>query len=79
MDPCKVLSTGGTLCERGLAYARDVREYIFPKNGKSFSVVDGGPIEIPAQLSVIRNLLKAIEGGLCIWKSVNGSAFSLYG
>lgn len=68
MDPCKVVSSGDTLYERGRAYARDVMQYIFSKDGKPFSVVDQVQIEIPTQLSVIPNLLKAIEQGLGIGK-----------
>lgn len=73
-DPCKILTSGDTLCERGRAYARDVVQYVFWKEGKPFSVLDNKidgekvQIEIPAQLNVIRDLLKATEKGLMIGK-----------
>jgi hypothetical protein len=40
IDPSMVLSLGGTLCELDGAYARDVVQYIFSKDGKAFPVVD---------------------------------------
>ena len=61
---------GGTLCERGHAYARDVAQYIYSKGGKAYSVIDRAAndarvqIEIPPECYVIRDLLKAVDKGL---------------
>jgi hypothetical protein len=59
--------TGGTLCERGYAYARDVAQYIYSKAGKAYSVIDRSAtgahveIEIPAKYDAIRGLLRVMD------------------
>jgi hypothetical protein len=64
--------TGGTLCERGRAYARDVAQYVYSKAGKAYSVIDRSAtdacvqIEIPAKCDAIRGLLRALDEGLKI-------------
>ena len=69
-DPYKVYLQGGTLCDRGHAYARDVGQYIYTKAGKAYSSLDKDKgdsrvqIEIPASCDSIRGLLKAIAEGL---------------
>jgi hypothetical protein len=69
-DPFRVYMKGGTLCDRGHAYARDVAQYVYSKAGKAYSVVDRNAndarvqIEIPARCDAIRGLLKAVDQGL---------------
>ena len=69
-DPFRVYLHGGTLCDRGHAYARDVAQYVYSKAGKAYSVVDRNAtdarvqIEIPAKCDAIRGLLKAVDQGL---------------
>ena len=71
-DPYRVYMKGGTLCDRGHAYARDVAQYVYSKAGKAYSVIDREEtdtrvqIEIPARCDAIRNLLKAVDQGLKI-------------
>ena len=62
---------GGTLCSKGNQRALDVSQYVFNRGGQSFSVVDldsNRPVqmEIPADCTVVRELLKAMERGLRI-------------
>ncbi len=83
-DPYKVLLSGANLCELGRAYARDVMKFIFPKDGKPFSVIDyefyGEVVQLrlPEQLNFIENLLKAIEGGLWIGKGQSRPKHTVY-
>jgi hypothetical protein len=69
-DPYRVYMEGGTLCERGHAYARDIAQYVYSKAGKAYSVIDRCAtdarvqIEIPVKCDAIRGLLKAVEHGL---------------
>ena len=69
-DPLRVYEEGGTLCERGHAYARDVAQYVYSKAGEAYSVIDRYAtdarvqIEIPAKCDAIRGLLKAVDHGL---------------
>ena len=62
---------GGTLCSEGHQRALDVAQYVFNiKAGQTFSIVDldGNrrvEMEIPADYAVVRELLKAMERGLC--------------
>jgi hypothetical protein len=71
-DPFHVYMKGGTLCDRGRAYARDVAQYIYSEAGKVYSVNDCNTtddqvqIEIPPQYDVVRGLLEAVDRGLKI-------------
>jgi len=71
-DPFRVYVKGGTLCDRGHAYAKDVAQYVYSKAGKAYSVVDREDtnarvqIEIPPRCDAIRGLLKAVDQGLKI-------------
>jgi len=68
-DPYSVYMKGGSLCERGNAYVRDVTQYVYSKIGKAYSVIDRSAndarvqIEIPAKCDAIRVLLKAVNQG----------------
>ena len=72
VDPYHAYMKGGTLCDRGNAYARDVAQYIYSKNGKAFSVIDRDAsdirvqIEIPPRCEAVRRLLNAVDKGLKI-------------
>jgi hypothetical protein len=69
-NPCRVYIMGGTLCERGHAYARDIAQYVYSKAGKAYSVIDRSAtdarvqIEIPPNCDAIRGLLRAVDKGL---------------
>jgi hypothetical protein len=69
-DPFHVYMKGGTLCDRGNAYARDVAQYIYSKAGKAYSIIDRDvsdlrvQIEIPPRCDAVRRLLKAVDKGL---------------
>ena len=69
-DPYGTYMRGGTLCDRGHAYARDVGQYIYSKGGRPFSVVDRKvsdekvQVEIPASCDAVRGLIKAVDRGL---------------
>jgi hypothetical protein len=71
-DPFYIYMKGGTLCDRGHAYARDVVQYIYSKAGKAYSVVDRDAndlrvqIEIPPRCDAVSKLLKAADRGLKI-------------
>ena len=59
------------LCDRGYRYARDVANYIFPRNGKYFSVVASEKgsrvqVKIPREAQGVRSLLAAIEDDLIL-------------
>ena len=67
-DPYRVYIQGGTLCDRGHAYAKDVAQYVYSKGGKPYSSLDKSrgstvQIEIPAGCDAIRGLLKAVDRG----------------
>ena len=67
--PYEVHRRGGTLCSKGHARALDVAQYVFSRGSQAFSVVDldGNrrvQMEIPADCSAVRELLKAMERGL---------------
>lgn len=69
IDALETLREGRTLCDRGLARANDVANYIFSKQGKAYSVVDREHnaevlVSIPRQHKAARRLLRAIEEGL---------------
>ncbi|KAK4692603.1 hypothetical protein P7C71_g4632, partial [Lecanoromycetidae sp. Uapishka_2] len=67
--PYEVHKKGGSLCSKGHQRALDVTEYVLNKAGQAYSMVDldGNQrvqLEIPADCSVVRELLKALERGL---------------
>ncbi|KAK5459612.1 hypothetical protein LTS15_003741 [Exophiala xenobiotica] len=63
---------GAALCDRGWRYARDVASYVYPHNGKPFSVVDreqGDEIELQLDEDISEStlaLMFAMEHGLWI-------------
>jgi len=63
---------GGTLCDRGHAYARDVGKYIYSKAGKPFALLDRQmtgdrvQVEVPADCDSVRGLIKAFDRGMKI-------------
>jgi hypothetical protein len=63
---------GGTLCDCGYAYARDVAQYTYSKDGKAYSVIDRdasdlrAQIEIPPQCDAVRGLSRAVDKGLSV-------------
>ena len=69
-DPYDTYLRGGTLCDRGNAYARDVAQYIYNKSGRPYSVIDRKvsgervQVEIPASCKAVRGLIKAADRGL---------------
>ncbi|KAL4754517.1 hypothetical protein BDW72DRAFT_166377 [Aspergillus terricola var. indicus] len=72
-DPRRAQADGETLCRRGTEYALDVAAYLYSKNRKSFSVVDrdlNQPtlVNIPRRCIATRDLLLALEDGLCLRK-----------
>ncbi|KAM0794913.1 hypothetical protein BDR22DRAFT_780889, partial [Usnea florida] len=73
--PYEVYRKGGSLCSKGHQRARDVTQYVVSKAGQTFSTVDleddqRVQMEIPADCSVIRELLKALERGLRLRRKV---------
>ena len=69
--PYEVYRKGSKLCSKGNSRALDVRQYIFNKAGQAYSVVDLNnnqllQVEIPADCSAVRELLRAMERGLYI-------------
>ncbi|KIW20645.1 hypothetical protein PV08_01222 [Exophiala spinifera] len=64
------LQSGSGLCKRGLVYARRVARYVYPINGKPYSVIDkrnGNDVELilsGAVSDAIQSLLFAFEHGL---------------
>lgn len=66
------LQQGAALCDRGWSYAREVARYIYPHNGKPFSVIDreeGDEVELELDEDIselIRALLFAMEHGLWV-------------
>lgn len=58
-----------SLCERGIAFAKDVAQYLYGNEGRAYSKVESQGnksthIEIPPDCEVVRQLLKAIEKGM---------------
>ena len=51
-DPFRVYVNGGTLCERGHAYARDVAQYVYSKASKAYSVVDRNAVDARVQIEI---------------------------
>ncbi|KAG8532919.1 uncharacterized protein KY384_002797 [Bacidia gigantensis] len=74
-DPYKTHLKGGSLCAKGTRRAQDVADYVINKAGLAFSVVDLEQkhkriqVEIPADCSAVRDLLKAMERGLRLQSS----------
>ncbi|GAM34247.1 hypothetical protein EIK77_002042 [Talaromyces pinophilus] len=69
VDALDAFREGRLLCDRGLAYARDVANYVFTKSGKAYSAVDNEHdeevlVRIPREYKACRRLLLAIEEGL---------------
>ncbi|OKL56228.1 hypothetical protein UA08_08383 [Talaromyces atroroseus] len=69
IDALDTFREGRSLCDRGLAHAKDVANYVFSKQGKAYSVVNKEHneevlIRIPRQHRAARRLLRAIEEGL---------------
>lgn len=71
-DPVEAFHSVGSLCDSGNKYARDLAQYIYSKNGKAYSVVDRQQrhekimVEVPANLSVVKKLCKAVDAGLTL-------------
>jgi len=68
-DPYRTYKVNNTLCDRGHAYARDIRQYIYAETGQLFSVTDAQTgarvqVEVPAGYKAVRGLFKAINEGL---------------
>lgn len=68
-DALDAYREGRLLCERGLAYARDVANYVFTDSGKAYSAVDREHgeevlVRIPREYKACRRLLLAVEEGL---------------
>ncbi|EEA28209.1 hypothetical protein TMatcc_003474 [Talaromyces marneffei ATCC 18224] len=68
-DALDAFREGRLVCDRGLAYARDVANYVFTKSGKAYSAVDNEHdeevlVRIPREYKACRRLLLAIEEGL---------------
>lgn len=68
-DALDAYREGHLLCERGLAYARDVANYVFTDSGKAYSAVDREHgeevlVRIPREYKACRRLLLAVEEGL---------------
>lgn len=73
--PCETHRRGSTLCAKGHQRALDVAQYAVNKAGRTFSVVDLDgdrrvQMEIPADCSAVRELLKATERGLRLRRKV---------
>ncbi|BAE57111.1 unnamed protein product [Aspergillus oryzae RIB40] len=65
-DPLRARKDDRSLCERGHQYAVDVADYLYSKNGKSYSTLDrerNQPtlVKIPRDCRAVRALLLAIE------------------
>jgi hypothetical protein len=69
VDALDAFREGRLLCDRGLAYARDVANYVFTKSGKAYSAVANEHdeevlVRIPREYKACRRLLLAIGEGL---------------
>jgi hypothetical protein len=65
----ETLKDGRSLCEQGHAGAHTLKQYIYSRNGKYYSVVDAESgkstrVKLPRDAYSVRNLLTAIEQGL---------------
>lgn len=77
-DPLKAHEENRSLCERGHQYAIDVADYLYSKNGKSYSALDrelNQPtlVKIPRTCLAVRALLLAIEDGLRLNRKGRGA------
>ncbi|GAB1202869.1 hypothetical protein BDV32DRAFT_118540 [Aspergillus pseudonomiae] len=77
-DPLGARKEDRSLCERGHQYAVDVADYLYSKNGKSFSTLDrerNQPtlVKIPRDCRAVRALLLAIEDGLRLNRKEQGA------
>ncbi|KAL9618857.1 MAG: hypothetical protein Q9160_006447 [Pyrenula sp. 1 TL-2023] len=58
---------GGSLCDRGLAYAQDIREYLYLKAGQVFSQYDQTEdyfpmqVKLPDGFEMIRDLMRVVD------------------
>jgi hypothetical protein len=67
--PLVLAAQGRNLCSQGARHANIVRQYIYSKGGKLYSLVDYErgqtmQIEIPSDCAVIRDLMLAVGRGL---------------
>ena len=68
-DPYTAYRQDQPLCSRGVAYAKDVANYLYAKGGKPFSIIDRRngeyvQVQIPAGCEVISLLVKAFDKGM---------------
>ncbi|PGG97085.1 hypothetical protein AJ80_09746 [Polytolypa hystricis UAMH7299] len=78
-SPTVAFNKGLTLCERGHRHASKILKYIYSKGGKAFSVIDREcgiyiQIAIPRDLSVVNDLMRALDKGLQIHSPKSTSA-----
>jgi hypothetical protein len=67
--PLALVAQGRNLCAQGAHHANNVRQYIYSKGGKLYSLVDYEQgqtmqIEIPSDCDVVRDLMLALGRGL---------------
>ncbi|KJJ35793.1 hypothetical protein AFLA70_107g002511 [Aspergillus flavus AF70] len=77
-DPLRARKDDRSLCERGHQYAVDVADYLYSKNGKSYSTLDrerNQPtlVKIPRDCRAVRALLLAIEDGMRLNRKEQGA------
>ena len=78
--PYEVHRKGGRLCSKGHSRALDVAQYVFNRAGQAYSVVDLNgnrllQMEIPADCSVVRELLRALERGLYLRRKTQPASY----
>lgn len=78
--PYETHRKGDELCSKGHQLALDVAQYVFIKAGQTFSTVDLDDnrrvqLKIPANCSVVQELLKAMERGLRLRQKVSVISF----
>lgn len=78
--PYETYSRGDELCSKGQQRALDVAQYVINKAGQTFSAVDLDdnlrvPVKIPANCSVVQDLLEAMERGLRLRREVSATSF----
>lgn len=78
-DPHSAHLKGKTLCDHGHHHARSIAKYLFSKEGRPFSTIEGDGyrfihVEIPQGYEAVRGLLKAIESGLRLRKAKSSAA-----
>ena len=79
-QPFETHRKGDKLCSKGNQRALDVAQYVFNKAGQTFSTVDLDDnrrvqLKIPANCSVVQELLKAMERGLRLRQKVSVISF----